>query len=644
LLFGAELGGLAEQLRGDLIGLGVRSACLGSPAPNGWSSIDDEVAGQSALPPSASLRAGIGRTDALCYTFATGGTGSPKAIVVHHSKFCNAGQLGLWLGVGPRDVIYGSGIPLSQPAAGVVGIGWTMTTGCVYVIRRRFSASAWLDDVVTSGASVVQHGGELARYILATPQDPGDAENLLRLSFGCGLRHEHWRRFQLRFGIASVVDFNKSGAEASSPSAACDWSLGPGAARVEHLEEDALLPSRGQEAAAKLRAPRGEAGPCTADAPAPEEEDEEEEVAQLAGLVPPVEETAAGASEAEAPEASGAAADGSQCPASSPLAMVTLEEAETAAEAVAEAAAEFAAAGFGFSDFEEAETAAEAVAEAAAEFAAAEFAAAGFGFSDCALAELTAAETAPPAQAEPFELAEEASVAQESKGTPTNLDRNLSATQAVALTEQSMVAVKQTLMALKAHASGGADGGTNTHGDGGITRSSLLAIPTPGRRRLPGKAQRAEALPPPAGEPGPVAPPWATRPELAWRGASGLANGGLATIVCEEEESSPRGRRLVRSTRTLPALARAGFAKAAPGSPRAGLSPAKAKEGELPGLLKYPVELREWLQEVEQFRGELTAAAEFSESVAGGPRTSEEVPFCQEGTACRAACATCTLQ
>lgn len=48
-----------------------------------------------------------------------------------------------------------------------------------------------------------QYIGELARYILATPAQPGDESCGLLFCTGNGLRPEYWDEFQTRFGIVS---------------------------------------------------------------------------------------------------------------------------------------------------------------------------------------------------------------------------------------------------------------------------------------------------------------------------------------------------------------------------------------------------------------------------------------------------------
>ena len=87
------------------------------------------------------------------------------------------------LGVNENDVLYSSGMPLYHSSAGGIGTGMVLHYGVCQVIRRKFSASAWLNDVRKYNCTIVQYIGELCRYISAIPVKPDDAQNPLRYGF-----------------------------------------------------------------------------------------------------------------------------------------------------------------------------------------------------------------------------------------------------------------------------------------------------------------------------------------------------------------------------------------------------------------------------------------------------------------------------
>mmetsp|Transcript_19628 Transcript_19628/g.32275 ORF Transcript_19628/g.32275 Transcript_19628/m.32275 type:complete len:395 (+) Transcript_19628:2-1186(+) len=105
------------------------------------------------------------------------------------------------------DVVYSSGMPLYHSAAGGIGTGMMLQTGCCQVIRKKFSAKEWLNDIRKYKATVCQYIGELCRYVLSQKVRPDDADNTLRIVTGNGLSKEIWVEFQTRFGIDTVVEF-----------------------------------------------------------------------------------------------------------------------------------------------------------------------------------------------------------------------------------------------------------------------------------------------------------------------------------------------------------------------------------------------------------------------------------------------------
>src|SRR5205809_967537 len=78
--------------------------------------------------------------------------------------------------------------------------------GGAFASRRRFSASAFLDDVRRHQAVAFVYVGELCRYLLRLPPTPRDRDHRLRVAAGAGLRPDIWTAFQARFGIARVIE------------------------------------------------------------------------------------------------------------------------------------------------------------------------------------------------------------------------------------------------------------------------------------------------------------------------------------------------------------------------------------------------------------------------------------------------------
>src|SRR6202012_5698581 len=75
-----------------------------------------------------------------------------------------------------------------------------------FVLRRRFSASEFWDDVRRHGVTTFQYLGEIARYLVAQPARANDRDHGLRAMMGAGMQADIWRGFQNRFGVADIIE------------------------------------------------------------------------------------------------------------------------------------------------------------------------------------------------------------------------------------------------------------------------------------------------------------------------------------------------------------------------------------------------------------------------------------------------------
>ena len=167
--------------------------------------------------------------DLFMLIFTSGTSGDPKAVRCTHEKVAGPGvMLTERFGLGPSDVFYLS-MPLFHSSA--VMAGWApavAATGSI-ALRRRFSASRFIDDVRRFGATYANYVGKPMSYILACPERPDDADNPLRIMYGNEAAPSDIDRFAERFGVTVVDGFGSTeggiaiGRTADSP----DGSLGP---------------------------------------------------------------------------------------------------------------------------------------------------------------------------------------------------------------------------------------------------------------------------------------------------------------------------------------------------------------------------------------------------------------------------------
>ncbi|MBW4933941.1 long-chain-acyl-CoA synthetase [Marinobacter sp. F4206] len=149
--------------------------------------------------------------DTAIYLFTSGTTGLPKAAPGSHRKFIKAyGGFGLMsLAMEPEDVLYCT-LPLYHGTALLVCWGSVLAGGSAIALRRKFSASAFWDDVRHYHATTFGYVGELCRYLLNQPPSDQDRAHGLTKMVGNGLRPSIWREFKERFGIETVAELYAS--------------------------------------------------------------------------------------------------------------------------------------------------------------------------------------------------------------------------------------------------------------------------------------------------------------------------------------------------------------------------------------------------------------------------------------------------
>lgn len=175
-------------------------------APNWAIDLDGLTADAADSNPDSTAEVKLG--DAALYVFTSGTTGLPKAAIVSQRRYLG-GAMTAWkalLRCTQHDRIYIC-LPLYHATGLTIGFGSALASGAAMVIRRKFSASRFLDDVRTHGATCLIYIGELCRYLLNQPPRPDDADNPLVCMAGNGLRPDVWMEFKQRFGIERIAEF-----------------------------------------------------------------------------------------------------------------------------------------------------------------------------------------------------------------------------------------------------------------------------------------------------------------------------------------------------------------------------------------------------------------------------------------------------
>ena len=143
--------------------------------------------------------------DVAAYIFTSGTTGLPKAALVDHAKFVKASFAGHYLCFGFKrsDRLYLT-LPLYHSTGLLLGWAASLRSGCANVIKAKFSATDFWEDVRKYKTNKFIYVGELCRYLMNMPRSDKDAQNSISRISGNGLRPDIWEAFQKRFNINQI--------------------------------------------------------------------------------------------------------------------------------------------------------------------------------------------------------------------------------------------------------------------------------------------------------------------------------------------------------------------------------------------------------------------------------------------------------
>ena len=197
---GAAIGAAAPHVERQ------RSGCTATPPPTCRAST-----ARSRPAPANALADGERRAltieDRALFIYTSGTTGLPKAANINHYRLMLATHaFAAVMNTRASDRMYDC-LPLYHTAGGVLATGALLLKGGSVVIRERFSAREFWDDVVRCECTLLQYIGEFCRYLVNSPPHPKEREHKLRLACGNGLRPDVWAEFKQRFRIPQIIEF-----------------------------------------------------------------------------------------------------------------------------------------------------------------------------------------------------------------------------------------------------------------------------------------------------------------------------------------------------------------------------------------------------------------------------------------------------
>ncbi|MDD3937593.1 AMP-binding protein [Rhodoferax sp.] len=143
--------------------------------------------------------------DLACIMYTSGTTGPSKGVLMPHAH-CALYGIGeieaLQLGPGDRFYIC---MPLVHANGLLMQLSATLLAGIPAVVRTRFSASAWLEEVRQYDITVTNLMGTLPAFILAQPPSLRDTDHKLRKMLSAPNLPAHEALFHERLGIRDVI-------------------------------------------------------------------------------------------------------------------------------------------------------------------------------------------------------------------------------------------------------------------------------------------------------------------------------------------------------------------------------------------------------------------------------------------------------
>jgi fatty-acyl-CoA synthase len=144
-------------------------------------------------------------TALVCLLLTSGSTSAPKAAM------CSQGRMagGATMGFGPADTLY-CPMPLSHGNALSASLFPALACGARLLLRDKFSATAWLDDVRSHDVTFTNTVGRALGYVLATPPTPHDRDHRLKVVLAPEASPRDMAEFKSRFGVTVLSGYGSS--------------------------------------------------------------------------------------------------------------------------------------------------------------------------------------------------------------------------------------------------------------------------------------------------------------------------------------------------------------------------------------------------------------------------------------------------
>jgi crotonobetaine/carnitine-CoA ligase len=140
--------------------------------------------------------------------YTSGTTGPPKGAVISQFNYLNTAQVWVNEILHCRvDDIFFTALPLFHANAQMYSTMGALCSGRPYVLREKFSASRFWDEVRQYRATVFNYIGGILTILMKQPQKEDDSDNPARIAFGGSAAKEIWLDFEKRFHVKIIEGY-----------------------------------------------------------------------------------------------------------------------------------------------------------------------------------------------------------------------------------------------------------------------------------------------------------------------------------------------------------------------------------------------------------------------------------------------------
>jgi crotonobetaine/carnitine-CoA ligase len=142
--------------------------------------------------------------------YTSGTTGLSKGVVGSHNYFLHTARLLAHLRYARSDDVIYTFLPLFHVNAKLMAVTAALVADAQIVLRERFSASAFWDDVRTYGVTQFNYLGAVMTILSKQEPKPDDADNPVRLALGPGCPPDVMQHLEQRYGFTCLEGFGMS--------------------------------------------------------------------------------------------------------------------------------------------------------------------------------------------------------------------------------------------------------------------------------------------------------------------------------------------------------------------------------------------------------------------------------------------------